>query len=377
MKILFISNIVTGKLGNFSIPNIIAAQNLEYEFHFAANFSKVDKNIIREEEQKYSIKLHQIDFERNPFDKKNYKAYKQLLSLMKDNEYEVVHCNTPIGGILGRICAKQAKVRKVIYTAHGFHFYKGSPVINNIVYKNVERFLAKITDTIITMNKEDYEQAKQFKLRNKGNVYYVPGVGIDTESYVSKEYEKNNLRELLNLKQDNIVLISMGDLIKRKNYEASIRAIAKCGNKNIHFLICGKGPILDNLKNLSKELGIENQIHFLGYRRDIKDLLNISDIFLFTTYQEGLPRSMMEAMATGLPCIASRIRGNVDLLEEFNGGYLVNPDDIECIAIHINELANNEDLRKKLGEYNKQRIKQFDINVIKDEIKKIYNIELI
>lgn len=375
MKILFISNI-TNEITNFAIPSIYASKNLGIEFHHAANWSNVSEDMRKKEEEKYGIKIHNIDFERNPFRLRNYKAYKQLLNLMKGNSFDVVHCNTPIGGILGRICAKQSGVSKVIYTAHGFHFYEGAPKINNTVYKAVERILGKLTDTIITMNTEDYNAAKNFKLRNNGKVYYVPGVGVNSNEYQLNSLDKSKLRGKLGLKDDDIVLITIGELINRKNHETSIKSIYKSKNNKIKLLICGEGSQKDELIKLVKELGLEDRIYFLGFRTDIKELLNISDIFIFPSYQEGLPRAMMEAMSSGLPCIASSIRGNVDLINNEKGGYLHHPNDVDAFANSINIISSNKELRTNMKKINLQNIGKFDIENIKSIINKIYKEEL-
>lgn len=375
MKILFISNI-TNEITNFAIPSIYASKNLGIEFHHAANWSNVSEDMRKKEEEKYGIKIHNIDFERNPFRLRNYKAYKQLLNLMKGNSFDVVHCNTPIGGILGRICAKQSGVSKVIYTAHGFHFYEGAPKINNTVYKAVERILGKLTDTIITMNIEDYNAAKNFKLRNNGKVYYVPGVGVNSNEYQLNSLDKSKLRGKLGLKDDDIVLITIGELINRKNHETSIKSIYKSKNNKIKLLICGEGSQKDELIKLVKELGLEDRIYFLGFRTDIKELLNISDIFIFPSYQEGLPRAMMEAMSSGLPCIASSIRGNVDLINNEKGGYLHHPNDVDAFANSINIISSNKELRTNMKKINLQNIGKFDIENIKSIINKIYKEEL-
>ena len=363
-KILFISN-VTNKITNFSIPSIYAAQRLGYEFHLAANLSN-----FKNESPEYSIKTHHLDIERNPFDKNNVKAYKQLLTLLRNENFDVIHCNTPVGGLLGRICGTKVGVSKIIYTAHGFHFFKGARFVNRTIFKIAEMIMARHTDVIITMNDEDYLAAKKFKLKNDGKVYFIPGVGVDTSKF--NNVDSSNLKEKLDLARNDIILIAMGDLIDRKNYETSIRAIAKTENEQIHFLICGTGPNLENLKKLARNLNIESQIHFLGFRTDIKELLSISDIFLFTTLQEGLPRAMMEAMSAGLPCIASRIRGNTDLIKEGEGGYLLEPKDSVGFSKAINHLVSNKEIKQTMKKVNLENIKRYDIESVKHEMLRIY-----
>ena len=204
-KILFISNI-TNRFTNFSIPSIVAAQSLSYEFHLAANLSGFNDDV-----SKYAVSFHHIDMVRNPLSPKNINAYRQMLDMIQEEEFDVIHCNTPIGGVLGRLCGKKGKVPKIIYTAHGFHFYEGAPLANRTFFKWAEMWMAHYTDAIITINEEDYKAAQKFNLRNGGNVYCIPGVGIDTKDYRIEGIDREKLRNELGLTADNIVLIAMGD----------------------------------------------------------------------------------------------------------------------------------------------------------------------
>jgi glycosyltransferase involved in cell wall biosynthesis len=357
------------KLTNVNIPSVEAAIDMGYKVYMGVNR-------INAEELKcdYEVSFYNSSTYRSLIDiKSNWIAFMNLMELLKREKIQVIHCNTPIGGLVGRICGKLAKVPKVIYTAHGFHFYEGASLFNRTIIKWAEMWLAHYTDTLITMNQEDYMAAQKFKLRNNGKVYYVPGVGTNTKDYQGVIVDKKKLRNELGLQDDDIVLIAMGDLIHRKNYETSIKAIAKANNTKIHFLICGRGPELNVLQNLAKKLEIENQIHFLGFRSDIKELLMVADIFLFTSYQEGLPRSMMEAMAAGLPCVASKIRGNVDLIVDGKGGYLREPDDVDGFTNAITRVVNDSILRHSMGEHNMMVVKKYDIENVKNVIKKIYS----
>ncbi len=356
------------KLDNVNKPCLKIALSMGYNVWLGVN-----RNNPQELECYLPINKYDSHTYRSLFNlKDNMIAFKNLMSLLKNNQIEVIHCNTPIGGIMGRVCGKIMGVKKIIYTAHGFHFYKGAPLINRTIFKWAEMIMAHWTDAILTMNKEDYENAQKFKLKNNGKVYYIPGIGIDTESYKNIQIDKEILREKLGINKTNIICISMGDLVLRKNYKIAIEAISKTNNKNIHYLICGKGPEEENLKKLCKRLSVEKQVHFLGFRSDIKELLQISDIFLFTTLQEGMPRSMMEAMASGLPCVSSKIRGNVDLIENGKGGFLEDPNDSDGFAKKISLLANGSELRKEMKDYNLERIKDFDIKIVEKKLKKIY-----
>ena len=365
-KLLFISNI-SNAFTNFIIPSIKTAQELNFEFHMAANYSG-----FNDDPKKYPVTMHHLDLKRSPFHPANIKAYKQLLGVMKNEEFDYIHCNTPVGGLIGRLAGKKCKVKKIIYQVHGFHFYKGAPLFNHTVLKWAEKLMARWTDAIITINSEDFEAAKKFRLKKGGKVYFVHGVGITLSDFEGLSQKREEKRAELQLNDTDVALISAGDLILRKNYATAIRAIAKCENPSLHYFICGKGPEKENLEALARELGVEKQIHFLGFRADVKELMAASDIFLFSTLQEGLPRSMMEAMASGLPCVASEIRGNVDLIENGKNGYLCPAADDSAFSKAIENLADNPELRLKISKENLEKIKQYDVSVVEKEIRAIY-----
>lgn len=369
-KLLYITNISRG-VSSFSVAAVRATEDLGVEFHLAGNFDGTTKESLRKNEKEYGVKLHQIDFIRTPYDLRNIKAYKQLVQLMKREKFDAIHCNTPIGGVLGRLAGKKCKVRKIIYQAHGFHFYKGASKKNWLIYYPIEKWLAKYTDALITINNEDYELAKsKFQLRHNGKVYYVPGVGIDLSQYDLSDGIREKKRTELGLKETDFALISMGDLIERKNYSVAIKAMSKISDLNIHYFICGKGP------EEAKLLGIRKRVHFLGYRNDIKELLKAADAFLFTSKQEGLARSLMEAMASGLPCVVSNIRGNTDLLENTNSGFLCEATDVLAYTKKIKKLANDETVRKTMGKNSLVAIQKFNMETVEIAVSKVYKSEL-
>ena len=354
-------------LDNVSIPCVKSALKRNYTVWVGVNRNNAD-----ELKCDYPVKLYDSHTYRSiTAMKDNLIAYKNACDVVKKNDISIIHCNTPVGGMIGRLVGKRYGVHKVIYTAHGFHFYKGASFFNRTIIKMAERIMARWTDVIITMNEEDFQAAKRFKLRKGGSVYKVHGVGITLADYQNPNNREDKRNEL-GITDSDIVFISAGDLIERKNYALAIQAIALANNRHIHYFICGQGPELKNLEDLSKELGIDCQIHFLGFRNDIKELLYAADVFLFTTLQEGLPRSMMEAMACGLPCIASKVRGNIDLLEDKKGGFLCDITDVSDFVAKINVVANDENLRKRMSDSNLQRIKEFDIKVVEKEIDSIY-----
>lgn len=356
------------KLDNVSYPCLVNALKMGYDVYYGVNRNNP-------ESLNCNLPIHLYDshtYRSITAIKDNIIAYHNAKDIVSKGNIEVIHCNTPIGGLIGRLIGKNYHIEKVIYTAHGFHFFKGAPLFNRTILKMAERIMAHWTDAIITMNEEDYQSALKFKLRKGGKVYKVHGVGITLDDFSDIQVDYKTKRAELGLKDTDIVCISAGDLVARKNYGIAIEALAKIKNNNVHYLICGVGPEKDNLEKLAVENEIAERIHFLGFRSDVKELMKISDIFLFTTLQEGMPRSMMEAMASGLPCIASKIRGNVDLLDEGQGGYLREPSDLEGISECISSLLDNPSLREKMGKYNLEIIKSYDVKVVIREIEKIY-----
>lgn len=375
-RLLYVSNISEKRMSySFSGSAVNAAAELGMEFIYVANRSLSTAEDIRLDEEKYGVRLLNIDLSRNPFSLKNIKAYRQLVDIIRKYDIEYMHCNTPVGGMLGRLAAKSCGVKRVLYQAHGFHFYKGAPLINRILYGGAERLLAHITDAIITINKEDYSAAQKMHLRNGGNAYYVHGVGLETKSVENSLELRAKKRRELGLNDSDIMLISAGDLIKRKNYETAIKAIALAGDKRLKYYICGDGPLLERLKGLARNRGVEDSVIFLGRREDVKSLLAAADAFLFTSKQEGLARSLMEAMTASIPCIVSSIRGNTDLVENGKNGFLCPPCDALAFANAIKSVADNTKLRKEMGQANGEIIKNFDITVASAELAEIYRKE--
>lgn len=371
-KLLFVSNI-SNNVGSFVVASIAAAKRCGFEFYYAANWDGATKEQIAEDEKKYGIKIVHIDLDRSPYSTKNIRAYKQLVDLINKEKIDYIHCNTPVGGVLGRLAGEKCRVKKIVYEAHGFHFYEGAPKKNWMIYYPVEKWLAKKTDAIITINNEDFERAKTFKLKNNGQVYYVPGVGMDLSQYNVPDTVREIKRNELNLKDTDFALISMGDLIDRKNYKVAIEVVAKLNNPHVHYFICGKGPEEVNLKKLAENLGVDKQVHFLGFRNDIKELLKASDTFLFTSKQEGLARSLMEAMASKIPCVISRIRGNTELILNNENGFLCSSLDDYVNA--INKIMQSPDLADEFKDKSFKHLNNFSIEKVIDSLFTVYSTE--
>jgi len=315
----------------------------------------------------YHITTHEIDFYRSPFSFANIKALRDLLRLVKKGNYDVIFCHEPVGGAMGRFAGHLCGI-KVVYMAHGFHFFKGAPKKNYLFYV-VENLLARWTDVLITINSEDYLASTHFACDKR---IKLNGIGVDTKKF---SYEPN--RDYINtiVDKESVVLLSVGELIPRKNHEVVIKAIASLNDKSIHYLVAGEGELMSYLTNLATRLAICDQIHLLGYRTDINKLCNACDIYIMPSLQEGLSVALMEAMAAGNAIIASSIRGNTDLIDA-NGGILVSPCDIKEYAVAIRKLADSKELRKQMGIYNIKRVKDYDISFVRKQMTEVFDIVL-
>ena len=292
----------------------------------------------------------------------------QVKKMCDDNHYNLLHCHSPIGSVVARVAARDARNRgtKVIYTAHGFHFYKGAPKQNWVLFYPVEKICSKWTDVLITINTEDYEFAK--KHMNAGRVEYIPGVGVDTKKFQLENFDRTAKRAELGIKDDDYFILSVGELNQNKNQEVIVRALAKLNNPKIHYFIAGKGDKADYLQELAKQLGVN--LHLLGYRTDIVELLNTADVYAFPSYREGLSVALMEAMSAGLPCVVSKIRGNVDLIEDGRGGYLCDPNSVDEFAAGMKQIISGD--CNKMGKCNMKKMEHFDINNVTEKMIRIY-----
>lgn len=355
-KVLFTAT-VDSHILQFHIPYLKMFKEKGYEVHVATNGT---------EEIPYCDIKHLISFERSPIKINNLKAIKDLKKIIDKENFDIIHCHTPMGSVVTRIAAKKARKRgtRAIYTAHGFHFFKGAPILNWIIFYPIEKYLSKYTDCLITINQEDYELAKRkFKAKQ---VELVHGVGVDENkfNFEMTPQEKHELRESLGLKDDDFVIIYVAELSKRKNQGMLIKAVKELideGKTNLKVLLPGTDSMNGYYQKMSKDLGIEENIKFLGYRKDIPKLLKISDLYVSTAKQEGLPVNIMEAMFCELPIVATDCRGNSDLVED-------------CIKLNdINELKNKiKDFLKKKSSNKYKKIDCYGLNYVRKKMKILY-----
>lgn len=369
-KVLFVATVVRLHINMFHKPFIKWFHEQGWQVDVAANNDYVEKNecVIP-----YCDNFYCLPFERSPFKKGNIDAYKRLKEIVDREQYDLIHCHTPMGSVVARLAAGTARKKgtKVIYTAHGFHFFEGAPMVNWLVYYPVERILSKRTDLLLTMNKEDYARAKTFSAKR---VEMVDGVGMDISRFkIATDEKKEEVRKEFDLHKGDIFAVSVAQLIKRKNHTVLIQTVKKLDNPNFHLFIVGDGAQEIELKEQVNVLGVEKQVHFLGFRKDVYRICSAADIFLFASLQEGLPVAVMEAMACGLPIVASNIRGNIDLVDNDQGGYLVAPNDVDGFVSSIRKLMNDTQKQEQMRKYNLEKIQKYSIEAVTKQMAEIYN----
>ena len=365
MNVLFLAT-YGDFLATFEYSNIQLWQKLGCTVHCAANFQEEKYNLKLEKLDNIGVIKHNIIFERSPIKIKNFFSYKELVNLIKNEKIGIIDTHNAVISAFARIAADRCKVKKVIYTPHSFFFFKGCKIKNKLIYKTIESLLARKTDLLVTINQEDYNSAQKMHLR--GKAIYVPGVGIDTGKIMKIPNNRKKYCKELNMSENSTIFISVGELINRKNHITAIKAFAEANLPNSYYLICGIGKLESELKLLIEQLKAEDRIKLLGYRLDAKEIMKSSDVFIFPSFQEGLPVALMEAMACGLPCIASNIRGNVDLITDEENGLLFNPTDTS----QLSNIIKSKKIFEKYANVNLEKVKKFDIGNVKNIMYKEY-----
>lgn len=375
MKTVLMLATTAAMIEQFNKDNILILEEMGYEVHVAGNFL-VGNPISDKRLEAFKVwieehhgKWFHIPATRKPTDiKHNVAAYIKVIHLIQEYHYEFIHCHTPIGSVIGRLAAHKTHT-KIIYTAHGFHFFKGAPLINWILYYPVERFLSRWTDMLILINKEDFNRAK--KSFHAKRTEYIPGVGVDVTKISQVEVDRLGKRKTIGVPEEAFLIISVGEVNKNKNHEVIVRTISRLNQNNIHYIICGQGSAADRVIQLSKKLCVDEQVHLLSFRNDIFELLKCSDLFAFPSKREGLSIALIEAMAAGLPIIASNIRGNVDLIDE-EGGYLVQCDDVNQYVNAIEKIAEDPGKQASMGTHNLESVEKYNIRLIHEIMKNRY-----
>lgn len=371
-KVLFVATVVKTHMMQFHIPYLKMFKEMGWETAVA---SKNDYEDPADCQIPYCDTYYDIPFERMPWKVKNWKAYRMLKAIIDEGDYDIIHCHTPVGAMIARLAAMTARKRgtKVIYTAHGFHFFKGAPLVNWLLFYPVEWLLAPITDVLITINKEDHTRAQ--RLLHPKRLEYVPGVGIDTGKFRSLILDRQAKRQALGYDERDFLILTVAEMTPNKNHITILKALALLKDReefgNIHYLICGRGEMWASLEQSAKELGITDHVDFLGYRSDAPELYRCSDLFAFVTFREGLSVALMEAMSSGMPIMCAKIRGNTDLIDDGVSG-IFTENSPEAVAESILRLYREPAFRASLGVQASEKVKLFDSENVLNQVKEIY-----
>lgn len=371
-KVLFVATVF--RFFNFEKSDMEILSSMGFEIHTASNMYGYKD--LGDDGTLNSIHTtnHQIDFGRSPLSKQSVIAYKQLKKLLNENHYDLIHCHTPVAAAILRVSAIRARKRgaKVIYTDHGFHFHKKTSLLSWLLYCPIEFVLAKVTDCIITINKEDLNLIKKFPIKE---VRYIPGVGVDTSFISNLAVNKSQVRKSFNIPEDAFLIMSIGELCVRKNHEVIIKAISKLSDNEIYYLIFGSGDRLDYLKRLTNELGLNNRVIFAGKlpHVDVLKYAHVSDIGAIPSLIEGLGLAGIETMAAGKPLIGSNIHGINDYLINGVTGISCSPHDIDGFASAIEKLKSDKAFYSDCSNAASQKSKEFDINIVRDLMRKYFS----
>jgi len=365
-KVLFCAT-VDSHFSSFHLPVLEWFKSRNWEVHVAANGAMdipfIDKRFI-------------IPIQRSPFRWQNREAYRQLSSIIRQHDYRIIHCHTPMGGVLARLAARRARLNgtKVVYTAHGFHFHKGSALRNWLLYYPIEKSLAHFTDCLITINNEDYSLAIKHKFKAR-QIEHVHGVGIDTGRYRPvTQLEKMQLRLKSPYDPGQFLMLYAAEFNKNKNHQLLIRALAGIKDRlpGAKLLLAGQGMLQEECRQLSSQLGVEHMVDYLGYRSDIDQLLALSDAAVSSSLREGLPVNIMEAMSVGLPIIATRNRGHIELVKHQENGFIVQPDQVEQMSEYMLLLGQSFQIRQRMGIRSAEYSRKYDLEQVRQQLTRIY-----
>ncbi|MCW4681588.1 glycosyltransferase family 4 protein [Bacillus pumilus] len=328
----------------FHLPYFRWFQEQGWEVHTAANGQL---------ELPYVDQAHSIPIKRSPFHVHNRFAYVELKKLLAKEHYDFIHCHTPMGSVIGRLAAKSARKKgtKVLYTAHGFHFWQGAPLQNWLLYYPIERWLARHTDALITINGEDFKRADHLS-KERTSVYYVPGMGVDMKRFAPvNEKEKQRLRTVHGFSSEDFIVLCAGELNANKNQGMLIKACAQLYRKipNVKIVFAGEGARRPMYEKLVHELHLEKHVHFAGFYKQIEEWMHLSDVCVSTSLREGLGMNLLEAMSAEKPVIATENRGHCELIRHGVNGFLVKPHDVNDLAEYLHQLYHKRDQLPLMG----------------------------
>lgn len=320
-----------------------------------------------------------ISWTRNPFNITNYcRPLRQIRKLLAEGCYDIVHVHTPVAAFLTRIAFAELKNRtgvKIVYTVHGFHFYKGAPLLNWILYFPIEKWLSRYTDVLITINKEDYDSAVQNSFK-AGKICRIPGVGVDLSKFiVPTAEEKQILRQRHGWKREHFLLLFAGDYNKNKNQKFLIEAMKKIVKRDhsVMLLLAGAGPDKAALEKLIRDRGLADNIFILGFRKDMPEIIAMSDVGVSASIREGLPLNIIETLACGVPVVASDNRGHREIIRDGINGYLYQTGEMDTFVDHVLRLRSNSEIYMEIASGCRATVEKYSLVPILKKTEEIYS----
>ena len=370
---LFVTTI-SGFLPQFESGDAQCASQLGCKVFYASNFDNPVYVFDKEDLVKRGIDLHHISIKKSPLSvKDNLHAIRSLRALIDEKDIDIIHCHNPMGGVTARVAARLSKKHPyVIYTAHGFHFYKGAPFLNWILYYSAEKFLARWTDHIITINAEDYKRALRFHVRGEDGVTRIGGVGCDSDRFKPVPDIRSSKRKELGVPEDAFHIVTAAELNDNKNQIVIIEALARMDDKDVYYSICGKGPNEEILKELIKKHGLEDRVRLLGYRTDMEEVLQTADVFAFPSKREGFGIAAVEALLCGVPLIASDTRGAIEYAKDGVNSILCRTGKAEEYAFAIRKLKSNPELLKRFSDNCRESAFDFTDGEVRKIMRPVY-----
>lgn len=370
-KKLLLTATVQSHICQFHRALVQIVHPMGYEVHVGARDNLAEKNGLKLD---FADEVYTVPFNRSPKSPDNIRAFRVLKGVIDRGHYDVIHCNTPVGGVVTRLAARNARKQgtKVFYTAHGFHFYRGAPLLNWLVYFPVEKVLSGLTDVLITVTQEDYAFAKKhFKCK----VAHIHGVGVDEKRYFPISMaERQALRTAKGFSSDDKIVLCIGELLPNKNQSMAIRAMERVCTvfPDAKLLIAGNGLERERLEQLTENLGLQKNVRFLGYCTCLEEYQHIADVLVACSRREGLPLNIVEAMLSGTSVVASDNRGHRELISSGKNGFLVPVDDVDTMAARLVALLSDDGLRSRLAEEAFRSVQPYTFENVKKELLEIY-----
>ena len=310
-------------------------------------------------------RVWEVAWSRNPLDLRNLAVARRVRDVA--TRYDLVHVHTPVASFVTRL-ALRGRPRtgrpRVIYTAHGFHFYRGGPRLCGLAFRGLEQLAGRWTDYLVVINREDEEAAR--RMLSAERVRYMPGIGVDLDRYAPaavSETDVSRVRRELALGAASRLFLMIAEFIPRKRHRDALAAFARLDRADARLAFAGTGPLVDEMQRRAAELGVADRVHFLGVRRDIPALVRASVAVLLPSQQEGLPRSAMESMSLGVPVVGSRIRGTADLLEG-GGGVLVPVGDVAALTDTLARILDHPEEAREMGRRGRERAASYHLETI-------------